>query len=187
MTILFIFFILLLLAGTFYLQRSGRFVLPVRRRARKTTQPPQRQTADGPVPAAFEEDVLEQEDLEWALRQRRAALEKEKALHLTRESAARIDAIDEGIRSLERRLLALQERMGTWKESLLELEELRTAHAQLQAEHLELQYRLQSLSASEDELKQALAEARREALADWEEKESLQRQLALLRNLVRDE
>jgi DNA repair exonuclease SbcCD ATPase subunit len=149
--------------------------------------PPASTLVEGPVPERFEEDLLEQEDLQWALQQRRLALEREKTFAQTREGAARIDALEDGLSALERRLGRLQASMQSWKAALLELDELRTAHELLQNEHLDLQYRLQSLQEEGEDLKQELAESRREVLDELEEKEALRRQLAVLRNLTRDE
>jgi DNA repair exonuclease SbcCD ATPase subunit len=185
LTVFLLILTMLLLAGA-ALWRSGK--LPqLRRRALLPNEAPEPTgPLEGPVPEAYEEDLLEQEDLQWALQQRRISLEREKKGTLSRESAARIDAFEDGLVALEVRLLRLQDRMRAWKEGLLELEDLRTAHSQLQSDHLDLQYRVQSLLENEEELKLKLAECRREALDDHEEKESLRRQLAVLRNLTRE-
>ncbi|GAB4093178.1 hypothetical protein [Flaviaesturariibacter terrae] len=139
------------------------------------------------LPESFEADELEAEDVSWLLARQRSALDKVERTQLQRESAARFEELGDQLDSLESRVQQLQRRMEEWKSALLEREGLRLSYQQLQNDHLDQQYTLESLREEREQLQLELAEARKEALLDYEENERLKKQLALLRSLTREE
>ncbi|RYY96639.1 MAG: hypothetical protein EOO11_12980 [Chitinophagaceae bacterium] len=142
---------------------------------------------EGTLPEVLEEELLEFEDLQWLLAQRRAALEQERALAVQRrESAARLEAIDEGLRSVQQRLGLLEDRLRTLKTMALELEGLQLEHQQLQGRYLDRQYEVEALRSDNEGLGLELAASREEALEAMEEAYALRRQLALLKNMTRE-
>ncbi|GAA4342677.1 hypothetical protein [Flaviaesturariibacter amylovorans] len=142
---------------------------------------------EGALPEVLEEDLLEFEDLQWLLAQRRAALEQERDLAIQRrESAARLEEIDAGLYSVQGRLSALEDRLRTLKLMALELEGLQLEHRQLQGQYLDRQYELESLRAENEGLGLELAASREEALEAMEEAYRLRKQLALLKNMTRE-
>ena len=138
------------------------------------------------LPPGLEADELEAEDLRWLLERQRAALQKEETAHLQRESAARLEELGLQLDALARRVGDVQERMEAWKGALLERDALQLAYEQLRSEHLDQQYGISALRTENERLQAELAEARKEALLDYEENERLKKQLALLRSLTRE-
>ncbi|RYY86416.1 MAG: hypothetical protein EOO15_14490 [Chitinophagaceae bacterium] len=139
------------------------------------------------LPEEFESDQLEADDLEWLLNRQRNAIVKEQKAGLERESAARLGEVEDLLEDLSGRVRSLQKRMETWKRALVEREGLQLGYQQLQNDHLDQQYTLEHLRSENERLQMELTEARKEALLEYEETERLKKQLALLRNLAREE
>lgn len=160
--------------------------LPLRATGAPGAAPVQPATSASFLPEEFEHDELEAEDLQWLLARQREALLKEERAHLQRESAARLDEAEVQLDSLASRLEQLQGRLEAWRGALLERERLELSLEQLRGDHLDQQYALEALRSENERLRLELAEARKESLLEFEETERLKRQLALLRNLMRE-
>ncbi|RYY41078.1 MAG: hypothetical protein EOO08_03465 [Chitinophagaceae bacterium] len=139
------------------------------------------------LPQDLEADELEAEDLAWLLARQKQKLQKAETAGLQRESAARLAEIEDLHEDLFTRVRQLQSRMDAWKEALLEREGLKLLYEQLQGDHLDQQYTLGHLRSENERLRLELEEARNEALHEYEETERLKTQLALLRDLAREE